>query len=272
MNKKYIATIIAYILISFCTYAQKNKMSLDSISIKYFSGGDKLSSYEILFIYGDSILQIEGYDSYNPIKTIISIDIVNQLTDYVNAFHIEKTEKIAIGFNENGFLDADWPAICVRRIKVFTECTTLMGHVAFNPKFEEFHGLLKELVRELVSDPYWRFSFYEVDKQATPINGHYIGHTQFKDYLLNNLSFSNTLRQADKNGGYIHITFIVERDGSLTYISHLFAKDKVHRAYSNKAWVEEFRKVFSNAPRWKPAILNGRRVRQDVSISIGDPE
>ena len=211
-------------------------------------------------------------------RVVESMDTINQLIDYINAFYIEKTEKIVLGFNSNEPLITDWPSICATGYKegerIFERCVKLESHIIFNSKFEEFYTFLEKLLEKLTEEKKYRtfLFFYHndlsgADKIATSPNG----LVQFNTYLVNSISFSDILKHITKNGGYIHITFIVEKDGSLTYKAYLFVKDGVHDG-ANKIWEEEFRRVLENAPRWNSAVLNGEKVREIKSISLKYPE
>jgi periplasmic protein TonB len=95
-----------------------------------------------------------------------------------------------------------------------------------------------------------------VDKQAEPIGG-MIKVFQYlsKQNLANSNIDSQTL-----NSCYKLIQFIVEKDGSLTYIDN----DKC----LDKGFEKKLKKTINNSPKWNPAILNGQTVRQKNAISF----
>jgi TonB-like protein len=60
--------------------------------------------------------------------------------------------------------------------------------------------------------------------------------------------------------GNIYVTFVVEKDGSITSI-------KVARDLGYGTG-QEAERILTNSPRWKPAMQNGRFVRARFSLPI----
>jgi protein TonB len=95
----------------------------------------------------------------------------------------------------------------------------------------------------------------------------YVGHqpefpggmSKFFQYIAKNLKYPE---QALKNGfqGKIFVSFVVEKDGSLTDIK---AKKSVSPELDAEA-----EKLIRNCPKWKPGILNGKPVRVQYSLPI----
>ncbi|MBM6500063.1 energy transducer TonB [Flavobacterium macrobrachii] len=78
------------------------------------------------------------------------------------------------------------------------------------------------------------------------------GNQKFYKYIAKNFNIPEEVTEK-KEKQVIHVTFIIEKDGKLTDI-------KVIRdiGYGTKEKVEE---LLKNSPNWKPAELNGEKVR-----------
>jgi len=85
------------------------------------------------------------------------------------------------------------------------------------------------------------------------------GQDKFISYLSKNIRYPAVDRENGTQGRVI-LTFVVERDGSLTDI-------KVTRSLSQGTDAEATR-VLKNSPRWKPGIQNGRPVRVQYSVPV----
>ena len=83
------------------------------------------------------------------------------------------------------------------------------------------------------------------------------GLEKFKQYIKNNLRWPPNSKGIE---GRVMVTFIIETDGSLTYI-------KVSRGLSPEFDKEAIR-LIRECPRWKPAIRYGKPVRVGYSIPI----
>ena len=81
----------------------------------------------------------------------------------------------------------------------------------------------------------------------------------FRNYIAENIKFPT---DAIENGitGTVYVSFIVDKDGSITNIEIL---RKVHPAI-DKAVL----KVIKNSPKWEPGMNNGRYVRVKCNIAI----
>jgi protein TonB len=85
------------------------------------------------------------------------------------------------------------------------------------------------------------------------------GMEQFYRFLQTNIrypakAFENNVQ------GKVFLTFVVEKDGSLTDI-------KVVRGIGSGC-DEEARRVFTISPKWKPGIQNGRPVRVQYTMPV----
>jgi len=97
--------------------------------------------------------------------------------------------------------------------------------------------------------------FTAVEQEPIPPGG-MIG---FFQYLQANTKYPDSAAKK-RIEGKVFVTFVVERDGSLTDV-------KVTRSVSPDLDVEAVR-VVGNAPKWKPGIQNGRAVRVQYSVAI----
>ncbi|MDN5284733.1 MAG: TonB family protein [Mucilaginibacter sp.] len=85
------------------------------------------------------------------------------------------------------------------------------------------------------------------------------GLDKFGAYLSKSIRYPAVARENGTQGRVI-VTFVVERDGSLTDI-------KVTRGIGSGC-DEEAVRVLKNSPKWKPGIQNGRPVRVQYSVPI----
>jgi len=85
------------------------------------------------------------------------------------------------------------------------------------------------------------------------------GEGKFGAYLQKNIRYPAVARENNTQGRVI-LTFVVERDGSLTDI-------KVVRGIGSGC-DEEAVRVLKNSPKWTPGIQNGRPVRVQYSIPV----
>ncbi|MEB0263969.1 MULTISPECIES: TonB family protein [unclassified Mucilaginibacter] len=85
------------------------------------------------------------------------------------------------------------------------------------------------------------------------------GESKFYKYLQDNVRYPSIARENNVQGRVI-LTFVVEKDGSLTDI-------KVVRGIGSGCDEEAIR-VLKRSPRWKPGIQNGRPVRVQYSIPV----
>ncbi|WP_454804447.1 energy transducer TonB [Mucilaginibacter phyllosphaerae] len=85
------------------------------------------------------------------------------------------------------------------------------------------------------------------------------GDGAFGKYLGNNIKYPAIARENNVQGRVV-LTFVVERDGSLTDI-------KVLRSLGSGTDEEAIR-VLKKSPKWKPGIQNGRPVRVQYSIPV----
>jgi protein TonB len=85
------------------------------------------------------------------------------------------------------------------------------------------------------------------------------GIQKFYDFLSNKIKYPNAAKEAGTQGKVI-MTFVVEKDGSLTDI-------KVLREPGNGLG-DEATRVLKLAPKWKPGIQNGKPVRVQYTIPV----
>jgi protein TonB len=85
------------------------------------------------------------------------------------------------------------------------------------------------------------------------------GFDSFYKYLAQNIRYPASAVK-DRIQGKVFLTFIVEKDGSLTDI-------KVIRSVSGDIDAEAVR-VLRSSPKWKPGIQNGRPVRVQFAVPI----
>jgi protein TonB len=85
------------------------------------------------------------------------------------------------------------------------------------------------------------------------------GDGAFGKYLGKNIRYPAIARENNVQGRVV-LTFVVERDGSLTDI-------KVLRSLGSGT-DEEAVRVLKASPKWKPGIQNGRPVRVQYSIPV----
>ncbi|GAB3918041.1 energy transducer TonB [Mucilaginibacter boryungensis] len=97
--------------------------------------------------------------------------------------------------------------------------------------------------------------FTAVEEQASFPGG--LG--KFGDYLGKNIRYPAVARENNVQGK-VFLTFVVERDGSLTDI-------KVLRGIGSGCDEEAIR-VIKASPKWKPGMQNGRAVRSQFTVPI----
>jgi len=85
------------------------------------------------------------------------------------------------------------------------------------------------------------------------------GIEKFYKYLQNNIHYPAVAKENNVQGK-VFVTFVVEKDGSLTDI-------KVVRGIGSGC-DEEAMRVLKNSPRWTPGIQNGRPVRVQYTMPI----
>ncbi|GAB3915457.1 M56 family metallopeptidase [Mucilaginibacter boryungensis] len=85
------------------------------------------------------------------------------------------------------------------------------------------------------------------------------GLPAFGNYLSKNIRYPAVARENHVQGK-VFLTFVVEKDGSITDI-------KVLRGIGSGA-DEEAVRVIKNSPKWKPAMQNGRLVRAQFTVPI----
>ena len=82
----------------------------------------------------------------------------------------------------------------------------------------------------------------------------------FPGGIQNLYNYVTTNLKANGNKGRVFLSFIVEKDGSLTHI-------KTERSLSESADKEAIR-VMSGSPKWTPAMHNGNPVRERFTLPI----
>lgn len=85
------------------------------------------------------------------------------------------------------------------------------------------------------------------------------GIGKLMEYINKNLKYPKVAKQASLEGRVI-VSFVVERDGSLTGI-------KVRKSLSPETDAEAIRLIM-NSPKWVPGMQGGRAVRVQYSIPI----
>ncbi|MDX1902925.1 MAG: energy transducer TonB [Thermonemataceae bacterium] len=85
------------------------------------------------------------------------------------------------------------------------------------------------------------------------------GLKAFYDYISANMKYPQEAK-AKKVEGRVHITFVVEPDGSLTNI-------QVSKSLEANCDNEAIR-LLKNAPKWNPGRQNGSKVRVEVTRPI----
>ncbi|TSD63884.1 TonB family protein [Inquilinus sp. KBS0705] len=85
------------------------------------------------------------------------------------------------------------------------------------------------------------------------------GQIAFEKYIAKNIKYPTKARES-KTEGRVIITFVVEKDGSLSDF-------KVVRGLGNGT-DEEALRVLQQSPNWKPGVQNGRLVRVQYTIPI----
>jgi len=85
------------------------------------------------------------------------------------------------------------------------------------------------------------------------------GMSEFYKWVGKNYNYPQMAKEQGVSGT-IHVSFVVERDGSLTDI-------KVLRDLKYGTG-EEAKRMLQNCPKWKPGIQNGRPVRVSYSLPI----
>jgi protein TonB len=107
-----------------------------------------------------------------------------------------------------------------------------------------------EPAEEVTDEP-----FLFVEESAAPEGG----MSAFYDYLRKNLRYPNPARRMGIDGT-VYLTFIVERDGSLT--------DVTVQKGIGAGCDEEAIRVLEKAPNWKPGKQRGKKVRQRMQMPI----
>ena len=84
------------------------------------------------------------------------------------------------------------------------------------------------------------------------------GQEGMMSYMMQNMKYPKEAEK-DKAQGTVMVHFVVEADGSISD-AHVPDSQKVHPALDAAAV-----KFVKNMPKWKPARLNGKAVRQSAS-------
>jgi TonB family protein len=85
------------------------------------------------------------------------------------------------------------------------------------------------------------------------------GIAKLIDYINSNLKYPKAAKKASLEGRVI-VSFVVERDGSLTEI-------KVQKSLSPETDAEAIR-LITNSPKWVPGMQGGRAVRVMYSMPV----
>jgi TonB family protein len=87
------------------------------------------------------------------------------------------------------------------------------------------------------------------------------------DYLVNNINYPENARKAGKQGT-VYVSYVVEKDGSITDV-------RILRGFDKDCDAEAIR-VISNMPNWDPGLQRGKPVRvqfnMPIKFSLGDTE
>ncbi|HTL80206.1 MAG TPA: energy transducer TonB [Bacteroidia bacterium] len=78
----------------------------------------------------------------------------------------------------------------------------------------------------------------------------------FNQYLQQNIKYPADARDAGKTGT-VYLSFIVERDGSITNV-------QVKKSAGYPSLDNEAKKVITAMPKWNPGQMNGKNVRVEV--------
>ena len=91
------------------------------------------------------------------------------------------------------------------------------------------------------------------------------GEQGFNNFLVHNIRYPKAARDSNIQGR-VYLSFIVEKDGSLSNIKTLRSPDQ--------ALADEAKRVLSISPHWSPGIQNGKPVRVQytvpINFSLGD--
>lgn len=97
--------------------------------------------------------------------------------------------------------------------------------------------------------------FTSVEQEPIPLGG----VQGFYKYLAQNIRYPDDAKKKNIQGK-VFLTFIVEKDGSITDV-------KVLRGVSPDIDAEAVR-VISNSPKWNPGLLNGKPVRVQYVVPL----
>lgn len=100
-----------------------------------------------------------------------------------------------------------------------------------------------------------KFDFFSIEKQPEYPGG----LKNFYQYLGNSIRYPKQAYK-DKVGGQVVLSFVVEKDGSLT-------NAKVVRGVRDDIDTEAIR-VIMQSPKWNPGIQNGKPVRVKYNINV----
>jgi TonB family protein len=85
------------------------------------------------------------------------------------------------------------------------------------------------------------------------------GDAQLMEYIRNNIKYPEMSKEQGIQGKVI-VNFIVHEDGNITSV-------KVVKSLSKECDAEAIR-IFSNMPKWKPGMQNGRAVKTQMNVPI----
>jgi protein TonB len=85
------------------------------------------------------------------------------------------------------------------------------------------------------------------------------GPRKWLEYIKANLKYPEAAK-ADKAEGRVFVTFVVERDGSVT-------NPKILRGIGNGC-DEEAQRLLKNSPKWNPGMQNGHTVRVQYIVPV----
>ncbi len=83
------------------------------------------------------------------------------------------------------------------------------------------------------------------------------GNNNFNRYILYKIKANNTTTY----NGVVSVHFVVDSDGKIRTA-------EITKSAAPDDFNQQVLKIFLNSPRWKPAMQNGRTVKENLDISI----
>lgn len=238
-------------ILAFCAQASfANDTSLDSVAVT-------MVRYEQNWNDTEGTLSLRNHTKqtiFNVRFRLCYFDMSGTLLDYKDYC------KTDIDIAPSMTRQVDIPAFEARRNYSYYKSTSLYEDRRFKITFKllEYNGSYFSKTTEKI--PYdstkWEGRIYEVVEQMPSFPG---GQGALMQYLANNIKYPVV---AQENGvqGRVVVSFVVERDGSITDVQVVRSVDP--------SLDHEAQRVVRSMPKWIPGKQNGKAVRVKYNVPV----